>query len=112
MLAAWVRNEKFPLSFLDHSTDFSVKSQDKGAIRRSVSAKINGANCFLCLIGNSTYKSEWVCWEIEKAKERNKPIIAVKIRRHYKSPKPIIGSGAKWVRSFKFESIKKAIEEL
>lgn len=111
ILVAWAKNENFPFSFEDRSTDLSVASEDIGAIRRAVSARIGSASCFLCVVGQKTASSEWVCWEIEKAIEREKPIVAVKIKRSCKSPKPLFGASAAWAMTFKFDSIAKAIDE-
>lgn len=111
MLLAWASNEKFPLSFIDSSTDLTVRSKDRGVVRRVVSEKIGKADYFLCLIGDDTHASDWVQWEIEKAKEKGKPLIAVKVKKGCISPKAILNSGAEWAHSFKFSSIRKAIEK-
>jgi len=67
--------------------------------------KIKKSDVFLCLIGEHTYKSEWVAWEIEKAKELNKKILAVKIEKHYFTPTNLFGIGAKWALDFSKASI-------
>ena len=64
-----------------------------------------------CLIGEETHESEWVAWEIEKAVELGKNIIAVKIKSTNTSPAAIIGVGAEWVMSFTFDAIKAAVDQ-
>ncbi len=93
----------------DQSADISIDSTNAAVIKRAISAKISGATHFLCLIGGTTYASEWVKWEIEKAIELGKKIIAVKINKDCTSPQIILAAKAKWALSFTFDGITAAI---
>ncbi|MCH7897040.1 MAG: TIR domain-containing protein [candidate division NC10 bacterium] len=110
LLVAWDKNSEFDFSFYDESVDVSVDSTDAAAIKRVISARIGGATHFLCLVGKKTHSSHWVAWEIEKAKELKKKLVAVKIDRENTSPSGLIGAGVSWAMSFTFDSIKKAVE--
>ena len=110
LLVAWDANSEFDLSFYDASVDVSVDSNDAAAIKRTISARINNATYFLCIIGKQTNKSGWVKWEIEKAVELTKKLVAVKIDSGNTSPDAIQGVGASWAMSFTFDSIKNAID--
>jgi hypothetical protein len=110
LLLAWDANKEFDFNFTDHSADVSIDSTDAAAIKRAISAKINGAQYFLCLIGEKTIFSRWVRWEIEKAVELKKKIVAVKIKSTNTSPSEINGVGASWAMSFTFDGIKAAIK--
>lgn len=110
LLVAWDANKEFDFSFTDHSADVSIDSTNADAIKRAISAKINNATIFLCLVGKSTHKSKWVAWEIAKAVELKKKIVAVKIEASNTSPAGLLNVGAKWAMSFTFDSIKKAID--
>ena len=110
LLLAWDKNSEFDFSFEDHSADISINSEDAAAIKRVLSRKINEATYFLCIVGKHTYKSSWVKWEINKAVELNKKLVAVKIDRENTSPEELMSVGASWAYSFTFDSIKKAIE--
>ncbi len=88
----------------------SINSDDAVAIKRAISAKINNATYFLCIIGKKTYKSSWVKWEINKAVELKKKLVAVKTESSNTSPDEMLGVGASWAMSFAFDAIKKAIE--
>lgn len=111
LLLAWDANSEFDFSFYDESVDVSVDSDDASAIRRVISAKINNATYFLCLIGKQTHKSRWVDWEIKKAIELKKKLVAVKIDNSYTSPDAILNVGASWAKSFTLDSIKNALAE-
>jgi len=110
LLVAWDENNEFDFSFTDMSADVSVDSDDAAAIRRAISAKINAATYFLCLVGKHTHKSKWIAWEIEKAKELDKKLVAVKIDRDYETPSGLLNAGVSWAYSFSLDSIKRAIE--
>lgn len=109
LLLAWDKNKLFDFYISDVSTDVSIDSYNSTAIKRAISTKINEGNYFLCIIGKHTFNSSWVKWEIDKAVELKKKIIAVKIENDNISPSNIIGIGASWALSFSFESISKAI---
>lgn len=110
LLLAWAANSDFDFSFEDMSADVSIDSKDAAVIKSAISAKINSATHFLCIIGKHTWKSKWVAWEIEKAVELKKKIVAVKIENTNTSPDKILEVGASWAFSFSFDSIKKAIK--
>ncbi len=110
LLVAWDKNKEFDFAFYDASVDVSVDSTDAAAIKRIISARIKNATHFLCIIGKHTHKSGWVEWEIEKAVELKRKLVAVKIDSGNTSHSAIQGVSAKWAMSFTFESIKKAIE--
>ena len=109
MLLAWDANREFDFSLDDQSADVSINSHNADAIKRAISAKINAATVFLVLVGSKTHQSSWVRWEIDKAVELKKKIVAVKIEAGNKTPDELYGVGASWALSFTFDAIKKAI---
>lgn len=109
LLLAWDANSEFDFDVDDKSADVSINSTNASAIKRAISAKINSATYFLCVIGSKTYKSDWVKWEIDKAVELGKKIVAVKTASTNTSPDEMLNVGVSWAMSFTFESIKKAI---
>ncbi len=111
LLVAWDKNGEFDFAFYDASVDVSVDSTDAAAIKRVISARINGATHFLCIVGKHTHKSGWVKWEIEKAVDLRKKLIAVKTAVENTSPDAILEVGASWAMSFTFDAIKKAVDE-
>jgi hypothetical protein len=111
MLLAWDKNNEFDFAFSDHSADVSIQSTNAVAIKRAISAKINSATHFLCLVGSKTSGSRWLAWEIDKAKELKKKLVAVKISSGNTTPSGLLNAGASWAMSFTFDAIKKAIED-
>ena len=111
ILLAWGNNSKFDFGFSDQSADVSIQSTDAAAIKRAISAKINAATYFLCLVGKKTSRSSWVAWEIDKAKELRKKLVTVKISSSNTTPNGLLSAGASWAMSFTFDATKDTIED-
>ena len=112
LLSAWDENDDFDFSFYDLSVDVSVNSDDAAAIKRVISSRINNSTYFLCLVGEETHESEWVAWEIEKAYDLDKNIVAVKIDKENTTPDALYGIGASWAYSFTLASISNALDQV
>ena len=110
LLLSWDSNKQFDFSISDYSADVSINSTRATSIKSVLSRYINDSTTFLVIVGKQTYKSEWVSWEIEKAQNLRKKIIAVKTNRENITPPVLYGIGASWAMSFTFVSIKNAIQ--
>lgn len=112
LLVAWSKNNgnHFDIKFYDTSVGVSINSEDANYIKRVIKQRIEDSQTVLCIVGDNTASSDWVNWELEKAVELNKNIVAVKISNSYTSPLKLLNIGATWARSFTYESIKKAID--
>lgn len=114
----WNANPYIEFTFDDGSSK-EINSWDILAIKRGLSRKINEADAVLVVVGryaNSLHKDRlsigycnWQNYEIAKAKEFGKKLIAVKIDRTFVSPDELLNSGATWALSFTLDSIKTAI---
>ena len=110
LLVAWDKNDLFDFKFYDSSVDVSVNSTDANYIKQVITNRIKNSNQVLVIIGAETNKSGWVEWEINKAHELGKKLVAVKTNSTNTSPDSIFGKGASWAMSFTFEGIRNAIE--
>lgn len=108
LLAAWSANAAFALSFEDHSTP-RINSTQAGPIKRALARKMSGADYVLVIVGRQTHRSDWVRWEIEKAKELRLKLIGVKLNRTYTSPPGLLGANAVWAHSFTAQAISQAV---
>lgn len=107
LLVAWSKNDSFlDFKFNDLSIGTSINSTNANYIKSVIKRKISECDTVLCLVGENTADSDWVNWELEKAVELNKQILAVKINNSYNSPEKLKSIGADWVRSFTLASIK------
>ncbi len=111
LLLAWDANKQFDFYISDYSADVSIRSTNATAIKSTLSRYINQGTVFLVIVGKNTYKSDWVKWEINKAVELGKKIVAVKTARGNTSPNELMGVGASWAMSFTYDAISKAIKE-
>ena len=119
-LNMWDGNDDIDFSFNDGSTQ-EIQSWNISRIKAAITSKINQADAILVLIGehaDSLHKDRsligyrnWQYFEIAKAKEAGKKIIAVKLARDNTSPALLYNSGASWAMSFTLESIKQAIHK-
>jgi hypothetical protein len=109
LLLAWDAHALFDFSLHDHSADVSINSTNASAIKSVISRYINEATYFLVIVGPKTNRSSWVKWEIDKAVELGKRIVAVKTDRENTSPDELLGVGASWAMSFTYIAIITAI---
>jgi len=109
LLIAWDKNKQFDFFISDYSADVSINSTDASAIKRTISRYISEATTFLVIIGKETHKSNWVRWEINKAVELGKILIAVKTDQNNISPDELLNVGTTWAMSFTYAAITSAI---
>ncbi|MBS1669548.1 MAG: TIR domain-containing protein [Bacteroidetes bacterium] len=110
LLLAWDANSQFDFYISDYSADVSINSTNATAIKSTISRFINEGTVFLVIVGARTHLSSWIKWEIEKAVELRKKIVAVKTDRENITPNELYGVGASWALSFTHSAIKQALE--
>jgi hypothetical protein len=71
------RNKNSDLEFADYSVREPYNSANVDYIKQQIAPKISGSTITMCLYGPSTYTSQWVNWELNKALELHKPIMGV-----------------------------------
>lgn len=119
LLIAWSYNSNFVFSF-DDRTPSEIQSYNIPTIKAGLTTKINQADITLVIVGEDCNKRHrdyyaigyrnWQIFEIEKSKQAQKKIIAVKLNMYNDTPLELYGCGAKWVMSFSFNAIKNAID--
>jgi hypothetical protein len=108
-LLGWDANHEFDFSSYDRSLDVTVDSEEAVAIKQNLAALIGDASCFLCIVGKESYRSGWVAWEIWKAVELKKKVVAAKTDSINNSPSVLQSAGVSWSTMFNFDSIRKAM---
>jgi hypothetical protein len=111
LLVAWSSNSDFDLQVYDTSVKVGINSTNAYYIKSKITPMITWASYLLCVIGEQTYQSDWVDWEIRTAIKNGKRLIAVKINKDCVAPVAIISQRATWALSFNFAAVKKAIDE-
>lgn len=120
LLSAWDANSNFEFNFND-VTPSEINSNDISRIKAGLTRRINQCKYLLVIVGkyaNQQHKDHeeigeknWINWEIKKAKELNKKLVAVKINYTYESPEQLYNSGATWAMSFTQDKIIKALND-
>lgn len=120
LLKAWDANTNFEFTFNDKTPD-EINTNNYSVVKGVLTKKIDSATYLLVIVGkyaNQLHprKDEigyinWINWEVSKAKELNKKLVAVKIDSSYKIPQALLNSGAKIAYSFTQESIIKALSD-
>jgi hypothetical protein len=108
-LLEWGANGEFDFSSYDRSFGVEVDSNEAAAIKQDLAARIANCGLFLCIVGHETYRSRWMAWEIGKAVELEKKLVAVKTDSTNNSPTLLQRVGASWSAMFNFNSVKEAM---
>lgn len=118
LLSALKQNAGNAIDFED-LTPGAISTDSVSRVKAVLSSQISSSTHLLVIIGayaNSTHPDSkligtvnWQWWEIEKAKELGKRLIAVKIHKDNPTPTPLLNAGATWALSFTVEGVLKAI---
>jgi len=108
-LLGWDANQEFDFSAYDQSFGVAVDSPKAVVIKQDLAARIRDASYYLCIVGKESYRSGWVEWEVQKAIELKKKLVAAKTDSINNSPTAMQRVGASWSTTFNFDSIKKAM---
>jgi len=113
MFRGQARNKNSDLEFDDYSVSVAYRSNDPNYIKGRITEKIKNASITICLIGQTTHRSEWVKWEIEKSDDLGKRILGVRLHSDSaKDPTPqaLTAAGAAVV-NWNIDAIMKFINE-
>ncbi len=112
MLKASDANSNFEFEFDDRSPGTAINSTNAPTIKASLATMIKGATHLLVLVGAKTSTSDWVNWEISRAKEpdANLKLVAVKLDKSNTTPAGLLGAGASWAMSFTQDGIINALD--
>jgi hypothetical protein len=108
-LLGWDANKEFDFSSYDRSVGVEVDSDEAAAIKQDLAARIADSSLFLCIVRSETYRTGWMAWEIRKAVELKKKLVAVKTDSTNNSPTVLQRVGASWSAIFNFDSVKEAM---
>lgn len=73
------KNKNSDLEFSDYSVKEPYDSTNAAYIRSKIRERIRAASVTICLIGEATYKSRWVDWEIRTSAEEGNGVFGVRL---------------------------------
>lgn len=111
LLRAWDANTTFDFEFDQRSPNTPIDSTDAGRIKAALTTKMKESDYLLVIVGSKSYTSNWMTWEIERAKmtDVKLKIAVVKINRNNVTPEGLYGTGAAFTYSFTLEGIVDAL---
>ena len=117
-LDMWNSNPSFEFTYEDRSSG-EIKSQSVSVVKNALSRKINEAMTVIVIVGAEANKTHpdrlaigyknWQNFEVAKAKELRKRLIAVQINSQYEYPDELRGVNASRVYGFEQDDIIKAV---
>lgn len=117
-LNMWDKNPDFDFTCDDRSPS-EIQTDSVAVVKNVLSRKINEATAVIVIVGEDANKlhrdwreigyRNWQNYEIAKAKELGKQIIAVQINSQYEYPEELKGANATRVYSFTQDAIVKAV---
>ncbi len=111
-LLGWDTGKEFDFSSYGQSFGVAVDSPEAAAIKQDLAQRIGDASYFLCIVGKESYRSGWVAWEVQKAIELKKKLVAVKTDSINNSPPALQSAGTLWSMLFTFDAIRAAIDRV
>jgi cellulose biosynthesis protein BcsQ len=88
LIRAWYPNSVFEFEFDLRSPTVAIASTEAGVIQSSLTKKMKECEYILVIIGEKSYSSKWIKWEIDRAKQSdtNLKFAAVKIKASDSAP--------------------------
>ena len=112
VLVTWSKMPGFAQLWVnDQPPTMPVDAPDAESYKDALARRIGAASGLLCVVGAESSTNGWMEWEIKKADQLGKRIIAVRINRDVAVPELLSDMGATCAMSFTFEGIRRAIEE-
>jgi hypothetical protein len=112
VLVTWSKMPGFARFWInDQPPTVPVDSPDAEPYKEALAQRIGAASGILCILGEQSSTNGWMEWEIKRADQFGKRVIAVRINRDVAVPELLSDMGATCAMSFTFEGIRRAIEE-
>jgi hypothetical protein len=111
LLQAWNANPDFDFEFDSRGPDVPIKSKEAEVVKAALTRKMKEATHLLVLVGAKSATSEWMAWEIARAKETDTKLklCAVKLAKTNVTPSGLLNVGTAWATSFERDRIVEAL---
>jgi hypothetical protein len=112
LLQAWDANPEFDFDFDSRGPDVAIDSRDAGVVKTALTTKMKGATHLLVLVGAKSNRSNWMAWEIDRAKQPDVKlrVAAVKLGKDYENPPGLLNTGTSWATSFTRDRVVDALK--
>ena len=110
LLQAWSNHPRFVFEFDNRSVQTAINSEDASRVKAGISSKMKEATHLFVIVGKLSHTSDWMNWEIAKAKELGLKIAAVKIEKANTSPVGLFNIKTSWATSFTQDRVIDALD--
>jgi hypothetical protein len=113
LLQAWDANPDFEFEIDSRGPNVAIDSSDAGPIKAALTKMMTGATHLLVLVGEKSSKSNWMTWEIHRAKQNDVKLklAAVKLAKDNVTPAGLLNVGTSWATSFTRDRIVDALKD-
>ncbi|MCF5714470.1 TIR domain-containing protein [Pseudomonas tremae] len=111
LLRAWDANESFDFEIDSRGPNVAINSENAAVIKASLTKMMKEATHILILVGAKSHESDWITWEIQRAKESDTKLklAAVKLEKSNTTPLGLLDVGTSWATSFNRDRIVDAL---
>lgn len=112
LLQAWDANPDFDFEFDSRGPNVAINSNEAGVVKAALTAKMKSATHLLVLVGEKSSSSDWINWEIARAKQDDVKLklAAVKLSKSNLTPLGLLNVGTAWATSFERDRIVEALK--
>lgn len=112
LLQAWDANPSFDFEFDSRGPNVAINSTDAAVVKAALVKTMKTATHLLVLVGEKSAASDWITWEIARAKESDVQLklAAVKLTKSSITPPGLLNVGTAWATSFERDRIVDALE--
>jgi len=102
LLRAWDANSTFEFEFDVRSPNEPINSTNAAAIKSALTKMMQNADYLLVIVGSKSSTSDWMTWEIARAKQSDVKLklAAVKISNYNTTPPGLLNTGTSFATSF------------
>ena len=111
LLQAWNANASFDFEFDSRGPNVPINSDNAGVIKTSLTKLLSSATHLLVIVGEKSSTSDWITWEIARAKQSDikLKLAAVKLNKSNVTPTGLLNVGTSWATSFERDRIVDAL---
>jgi hypothetical protein len=112
LLQAWDANPDFDFEFDSRSPNVAINSNDAAVVKASLTKMMKDSTHLLVLVGAKSHKSDWMKWEIDRAKQSDTKLklAAIKLEKANVSLDGLLNVGTAWATSFERDRIVEALK--
>jgi len=112
LMLAWDANPNFDFDFDSRGPNVAIDSTEAPVIKAALTKLMKESTHLLVIVGEKTYTSDWMKWEIDRAKQSDTKLklAAIKLAKSNVTPDGLLNVGTAWATSFERDRIVEALK--